>query len=178
MSNYWNDEDDEVIICPYCGKKYEPSYEECYIGGEDVDCYTEDEHEYTCDCCGKRFVLLCKYRRADGRSEDVEEIMRLIDADRLILHLNDYALSETPVHEGDDNKVYRAIMDCIDAVEEAETVGDASVINLIFDENGIAHGYDSKYTLSIMHESREAMEETKRLLLNMTGGGNDHNRDD
>ncbi len=57
MSNYWNEENDEVIICPYCGKKYEPSYEECYIGGKTVDCYTEYVHEYTCDCCGKRFVL-------------------------------------------------------------------------------------------------------------------------
>ena len=96
--------------------------------------------------------------------------MRPIDADRLILYLNDYALSETPVHEGDDDKVYQAIMNCIDTVEEMETLRDANVINLIFDENGIAHGYDSKYTLSIMHETREAMEETKKLLLNMTGG--------
>ena len=27
MSNsYWNYEDDKNIICPYCGKEYEPSY--------------------------------------------------------------------------------------------------------------------------------------------------------
>ena len=24
-SSYWNYEDDENIICPYCGKEYEPS---------------------------------------------------------------------------------------------------------------------------------------------------------
>lgn len=29
MSNsYWNYEDDENIVCPYCGKEYEPSYED------------------------------------------------------------------------------------------------------------------------------------------------------
>lgn len=42
MSNsYWNYEDDENIICHYCGEEYEPSYEDTYIGGEPVDCYTE-----------------------------------------------------------------------------------------------------------------------------------------
>ena len=33
-SSYWNYEDDENIICPYCGKEYEPSYEDTYIGNE------------------------------------------------------------------------------------------------------------------------------------------------
>ncbi len=41
-SSYWNEEDDENIICPYCGKEYEPSYEDTYIGDDCVDCYTED----------------------------------------------------------------------------------------------------------------------------------------
>ena len=49
---------DEIIICPYCGKKYEPTYEETYIGDEAVDCYKEGEiGEFTCDGCGKKFRL-------------------------------------------------------------------------------------------------------------------------
>lgn len=55
--NYWNFERGEEIICPYCGMRYEPSYDDTYIGGKGVDCYTEDEDEYTCDRCGKKFTL-------------------------------------------------------------------------------------------------------------------------
>lgn len=55
--NYWNLEDDEDIICPYCGKVYEPTYEETYIGDKLVDCYTEETEEYVCDKCGKRFTM-------------------------------------------------------------------------------------------------------------------------
>lgn len=91
--------------------------------------------------------------------------MRLIDADRLIVHLSDYALSE--VHEGDDDKVYRAIMDCINAVEEAETIHDTNVIKLIPDENGKMYGYDSKYILTILHKTEEDMEDTKQILKNL-----------
>ena len=54
---YWNEEDDDMIICPYCGKKYEPTYEETYIGNEPVECYTEDYQEFVCDECGKRFSM-------------------------------------------------------------------------------------------------------------------------
>ena len=46
-SSYWNYEDDENIICPYCGEEYEPSYEDTYIGDDCVDCYTEDTNTYT-----------------------------------------------------------------------------------------------------------------------------------
>lgn len=56
-NSYWNEEDDENIICPYCGKSYEPSYEDTYIGGESVDCYTEDDQEFVCDKCGKKFTM-------------------------------------------------------------------------------------------------------------------------
>lgn len=45
--SYWNYEDDENIVCPYCGKEYEPSYEDTYIGGESADCYTEDTEKPT-----------------------------------------------------------------------------------------------------------------------------------
>lgn len=56
--------------------------------------------------------------------------MRLIDADKLILHLNDYALQESPsnVESADDRKisraVYKAITDCIEAVNEQPTTFD------------------------------------------------------
>lgn len=33
-NSYWNYENDENIICPYCGQEYEPSYEDTYIGGD------------------------------------------------------------------------------------------------------------------------------------------------
>lgn len=56
-NSYWNEEDDDTIICPYCGKSYEPSYEDTYIGGEPVDCYTEDDQEFVCDKCGKKFTM-------------------------------------------------------------------------------------------------------------------------
>lgn len=56
-NSYWNEVDDENIICPYCGKSYEPSYEDTYIGDDIADCYTEDEHEYVCDTCGKKFMM-------------------------------------------------------------------------------------------------------------------------
>ncbi len=53
--------------------------------------------------------------------------MRLIDADRLITRLNDYALQESPMYleasEYDKQlAVYEAIQDCISMVEEADTV--------------------------------------------------------
>ena len=43
--------------------------------------------------------------------------MRLIDADKLILHLNDYALQEAPFR-GESADVYDAIENCIKAIEE------------------------------------------------------------
>lgn len=48
--------------------------------------------------------------------------MRLIDADALLSHLNDYALTEAPIY-GRDHKtaVYEAIQNCMKAVEEAKT---------------------------------------------------------
>lgn len=65
MSNsYRNYEDDENIICPYCGQEYEPSYEDTYIGDKLVDCYTEEKKTYTCNKCGKKFTMY-GYRR-DG----------------------------------------------------------------------------------------------------------------
>lgn len=56
--------------------------------------------------------------------------MRLIDADKLMLHLNDYALQESPsnVESADDRKisraVYKAITDYIRTVDEQPTAFD------------------------------------------------------
>ena len=55
--NYWNYEDSDNIICPYCGEEYEPSYEDTYIGNKCVDCFTEDTKEYVCDKCRKKFKM-------------------------------------------------------------------------------------------------------------------------
>ena len=60
--------------------------------------------------------------------------MRLIDADKLMLHLNDYALQESPrnVESADDRKnsgeVYKAITDWIRAVEAQATAYDMDEI--------------------------------------------------
>ena len=60
--------------------------------------------------------------------------MRLIDADKLILHLNDYALQESPsdVESAGDRKVsravYKAITDYIRAVDEQPTAFDVDKV--------------------------------------------------
>ncbi len=60
--------------------------------------------------------------------------MRLIDADKLTLHLNDYALQESPsnVESAEDRKVsravYKAITDCIRAVEAQPVAYDVDEI--------------------------------------------------
>ena len=50
--------------------------------------------------------------------------MRLIDADALINHLNDYALQESFFGDMKGIYTYRIIMECIKAVEEASTAYD------------------------------------------------------
>jgi hypothetical protein len=56
--------------------------------------------------------------------------MRLIDADKLISHLNDYALQESPSDVDSQGKqkisatVYKAIQNCINAVKEQPTAYD------------------------------------------------------
>ena len=59
MSNsYYNTVSyNDNIICPYCGTEYKPSYEDTFIGHDQVDCYTEEEHKYVCDRCGKQFKM-------------------------------------------------------------------------------------------------------------------------
>lgn len=52
--------------------------------------------------------------------------MRLIDADKLLMHLSDYALTKTPIFRHSQNTpIYEAIRNCMDAVEEQETYNGA-----------------------------------------------------
>lgn len=56
---YWNIEDDDMIICPYCSRAVQPSYDGTYIGDVCVNCYSEGETQtVTCDSCGKRFTIM------------------------------------------------------------------------------------------------------------------------
>ena len=60
--------------------------------------------------------------------------MRLIDADQLIMDLNDYALQESPNDNMDDeendlqSQIYAAIMFCIDFVEQTKTAYDVDKV--------------------------------------------------
>lgn len=62
--------------------------------------------------------------------------MRLIDADRLLAYMNDYALQECPNDDlpGGSRKVYEAIKDCMEMVEEAETVMVLSQVTILSKE--------------------------------------------
>lgn len=53
---------------------------------------------------------------------------RLIDADKLILHLNDYALQEATFMKGGYSGKYDAIQECMKAVEEQPTAFDVEKV--------------------------------------------------
>lgn len=56
---------------------------------------------------------------------------RLIDADKLILHLNDYALQEAPFGRNDgknQKEIYDTIQECMKAVEEQPTAFDVEKV--------------------------------------------------
>lgn len=56
---------------------------------------------------------------------------RLIDADKLMLHLNDYALQEAPFRRNDSEnqkEIYETIQECMKAVEEQPTAFDAEEV--------------------------------------------------
>lgn len=56
--SYWNYEDYDFIMCPYCGEEYEPEYD-LVIGDDRVYCYSEDEKQTVrCTTCNKRFTIL------------------------------------------------------------------------------------------------------------------------
>ena len=71
--------------------------------------------------------------------------MRLIDADKLILHLNDYALQEAPFR-GESADTYNAIKQCIEAVEEQPTAYDVDkVVEQLEEEKELAYADFDRY---------------------------------
>lgn len=55
--------------------------------------------------------------------------MKLIDADKLILHLNNYALQEAPFGHNDgehQKEIYETIQECMKSVEEQPTAYDTN----------------------------------------------------
>ena len=90
--------------------------------------------------------------------------MRLIDADKLIMALNDYALQESPsnVESVEDRKisreVYSAIQNCMKAVEERPTAFDVEkVTDEILRASCIARpmGWDRKREIIETHMAIE-----------------------
>lgn len=56
---------------------------------------------------------------------------RLIDADKLIFYLNDYALQEAPFRRNDSKnqkEIYETIQECMKAVEEQPTAFDVEKV--------------------------------------------------
>ena len=72
--------------------------------------------------------------------KEVQRMSRLIDANKLILHLNDYALVESPSdNESTEERrisemVYKVIQNCIKAVEEQPTAFDIEKVVEEFEE--------------------------------------------
>lgn len=90
--------------------------------------------------------------------------MRLIDADKLILHLNDYALQKSPsdVESAGDRKVsravYKAITDCIRAVDEQPTAFDLdNVMEQLEDRSTLARpvGWSKAYEIIMLKDAIE-----------------------
>lgn len=97
--------------------------------------------------------------------------MRLIDADKLILYLNDYALQESPsaVESAGDRKVsravYKAITDCIRAVDEQPTAFDFDkVVEQLEKRSALARpvGWSKAYEIIMLKDAIEIVK----------GGGN------
>ena len=62
---------------------------------------------------------------------------RLIDADKLILHLNEYALQEAPFGCNDSEnqkEIYETIQECMKAVEEQPTAFDVEKVVALLEE--------------------------------------------
>ena len=90
--------------------------------------------------------------------------MRLIDADKLILHLNDYALQKSPsdVESAGDRKVsravYKAITDCIRALDEQPTAFDLDkVMEQLEDRSALARpvGWSKAYEIIMLKDAIE-----------------------
>ena len=90
--------------------------------------------------------------------------MRLIDADKLIFDKNDYALQKSPsdVESAGDRKVsravYKAITDCIRAVDEQPTAFDLDkVMEQLEDRSALARpvGWSKAYEIIMLKDAIE-----------------------
>ena len=75
--------------------------------------------------------------------------MRLIDADKLVLHLNDYALQEAPFGRNDgknQKEIYETIKECMKAVEKQPTAFDVeNVVSKQLKLDGACNNEDCVY---------------------------------
>lgn len=74
--------------------------------------------------------------------------MRLIDADEVILHLNDFMLQQSPIDVQDIEsiKVSAVIQDCIKAIENQQTAYDVDkVVEELENEREYAHADFEQY---------------------------------
>ena len=102
--------------------------------------------------------------------------IRLVDADKLILHLKDYALQESPsnVESVEDRKISRAvcqaIKECVRAVDERPTAFDTDkVISELKRDKFV----ESECILSDIHQGYNAG--LNRAIEIVKGGGADGN---
>ena len=86
---------------------------------------------------------------------------RLIDADKLMLHLNDYALQEAPFGRNDSKnqkEIYETIKECMKAVEEQPTAFDVEKVieqlNELLEEKTTDSG-DDWYTAECLSKAIE-----------------------
>lgn len=82
---------------------------------------------------------------------------RLIDADKSILHLNDYALQEAPFGRNDSEnqkEIYETIQECMKAVEEQPTAFDVeNIIKQLEEERDYSYedyeNYAEKHNMDV-----------------------------
>ena len=73
--------------------------------------------------------------------------MRLIDADELILHLNDFMLQQSPIDIQDIESIHvsAVIQDCINAVEEQPTAYDVDKVVEQLGKNKIIKDLEAQF---------------------------------
>ena len=96
-----------------CGDCPNYRYNKCMAGAED---YRSPEDHFYADC------------PMDWMEEE-DYIGDLISRSALINSMNDFALQESPVKEGDSADTYNAIRECIKAVEEISAVEAVPVVH-------------------------------------------------
>lgn len=100
---------------------------------------------------------------------------RLIDADKLALYLNDYALTEEPDERESagerriSNEIYNTIQNCMKAVDEQPTAYDVDkVVEQLETRKTKAAALQKKYTLEYFEGKADAFECAIKIV---KGGG-------